>query len=52
MECTGACEDCRQVVKNVMQNIPDVVLMDIDMPPVNGIEGVAKVGAQAPTNKL
>lgn len=40
MQCTGAFEDCQQVLKHIMQNIPDVVLMDIDMPNVNGIEGL------------
>jgi DNA-binding NarL/FixJ family response regulator len=52
MECTGAYEDCRQVVKNVMQNIPDVVLMDIDMPHVNGIEGLQLIKMQLPEVRI
>jgi len=52
MECTGAYEDCRNVVKNIMQNIPDVVLMDIDMPHVNGIEGLQLVKKQFPEVKI
>lgn len=52
MECTGAFEDCRNVIKNIMQNIPDVVLMDIDMPHVNGIEGLQLIRKQFPQVKI
>lgn len=38
--CTGAYQDCRNIVKNLEKNLPDVVLMDIDMPYVNGITGL------------
>ena len=40
LRCVGAFEDCSNVVKNISSTQPDVVLMDIDMPNVNGIEGV------------
>ena len=40
MLCTGTFEDCREVLQNIQQNIPDVVLMDIDMPYVDGIDGL------------
>jgi DNA-binding NarL/FixJ family response regulator len=36
----GAFEDCSQVVTNVEETRPDVILMDIQMPNVNGITGV------------
>lgn len=52
MECTGAFEDCRNVIKNIVQNIPDVVLMDIDMPHVNGIEGLQLIRNQFPQVKI
>ena len=52
MECTGAFEDCRNVIKNIVQNIPDVVLMDIDMPHVNGIEGLQLIRKQFPEVKI
>ncbi|MBK9762987.1 MAG: response regulator transcription factor [Flavobacteriales bacterium] len=39
MECAGAFPDCREVVKHIETSKPDVVLMDIDMPHVDGIEG-------------
>ncbi|MEQ1676800.1 MAG: response regulator transcription factor [Chitinophagaceae bacterium] len=35
--------DCRQVAAQVRENKPDVVLMDIDLPEVNGIEAVRKI---------
>lgn len=40
MECAGTFEDCSNVITDVQSTNPNVVLMDIDMPNVNGIEGV------------
>ncbi len=40
MECCGVFSDCSNVVKDIQDTSPEVVLMDIDMPNVNGIEGV------------
>ena len=40
MECVGEFEDCRQVLDKIKFSQPDLVLMDIDMPHVNGIDGV------------
>lgn len=40
MQCVAAYPDCRDVVRHVTESKPDVVLMDIDMPHVDGIEGV------------
>ncbi len=36
----GAYADCLHVANNLRETKPDVVIMDIDMPGVNGIEGV------------
>ncbi len=52
MTCTGAFEDCSEAVKNVGLNVPDVILMDIDMPEVNGIEGLKKIRNQFPQVKI
>jgi DNA-binding NarL/FixJ family response regulator len=52
MECTGAFEDCRHVIQNIVKNIPDVALMDIDMPNVNGIEGLLLIKKQFPDVKI
>jgi DNA-binding NarL/FixJ family response regulator len=51
-ECTGAYEDCRDVLRHIAGNPPDVVLMDIDMPHVNGIEGLGLVKHQFPQIKV
>jgi len=48
MECVGAFEDCRDVLRHMAEVEPDVVLMDIDMPHVNGIEGVEQIKKQFP----
>jgi len=40
LECIGDYEDCSNLVANLSANVPDVVLMDIHMPGVDGIEGV------------
>ncbi len=52
LSCTGAYEDCRNIVKNISTNVPDVILMDIDMPHVNGIEGLKEVRGQFPKVKV
>lgn len=46
MECVGVFNDCRDVVRHVVETAPDVVLMDIDMPHVDGIEGVTLLRRQ------
>ena len=40
MQCIGTYGDCRNLVDNLKDNPPDVTLMDIHMPNVDGIEGV------------
>lgn len=39
----GAFEDCSNVLNDVESCNPDLILMDIDMPNVNGIEGVQRI---------
>ena len=37
-EFIGAYPDARQITENCKFNMPDVILMDIDMPGISGIE--------------
>lgn len=52
LTCSGAYEDCRNIIHNISANIPDVILMDIDMPFVNGIEGLKEVRKHFPAVKV
>jgi DNA-binding NarL/FixJ family response regulator len=48
----GAFEDCLDLVKNVENSRPDVVLMDIQMPGINGIEAVSILREKYPELKI
>ena len=40
---TGAFSNCVQVAGQVQANLPEIILMDIDMPGMTGIEAVKKI---------
>lgn len=48
MECVGDFPDCSHVLDNVRVYKPDVVLMDIGMPNVDGISGVSIIKKNIP----
>src|SRR3569832_1211789 len=50
--CVGAYEDCSQLLENVRKNEPDVILMDIQMPGINGIEAVKLLREKYPDLKI
>ncbi|MFT3908134.1 MAG: response regulator transcription factor [Ferruginibacter sp.] len=52
MECVGAFPDCSNVLKDIETCRPQLVLMDIDMPRVNGIEGVKIIKTKYPEIKV
>ncbi len=45
IELAGAYNNCKNAVKNVAFHRPDVVLMDIDMPVENGLQGLRALRA-------
>lgn len=46
IELVGVFHNCKNVVKNVQHLRPDVVLMDIDMPVENGLQGLRKLSQE------
>ncbi len=46
--CLGSYPDCRDLLFQLKHNTPDVVLMDIEMPGMNGIDAVKKIKANLP----
>lgn len=52
MICIADFEDCTNLVENLRDNVPDVALMDIDMPGVGGIEGVALLQKYYPSTYI
>lgn len=49
MVCVGDYENCDHLVRNLKNDIPDVVLMDINMPGIDGIEGLKLLQLHYPT---
>jgi DNA-binding NarL/FixJ family response regulator len=52
MRCVADFPDCSNVVEQMEQFYPDVVLMDIEMPNVNGINGVSLIKKHYPEIKV
>ena len=51
-ECVGAFPNCNNILKNISQVKPHVVLMDIEMPGINGIEAVGMIKEEFPEIKI
>ena len=50
--CAGAYEDCLDLLNNIDESKPEVVLMDIQMPGINGIEAVIMLREKYPELKI
>ena len=48
----GSYSNCVNVIRNIQETKPDVVIMDIDMPGINGIEGVKLIRKNFPTVQI
>lgn len=48
----GSYMHCLDVIENIEETKPDVVIMDIDMPGMNGIEGVKLIRRKFPTLQI
>jgi len=51
-DCVGAFPNCNNILKNIAQAKLDVVLMDIELPGINGIEAVAMIKESFPEVKV
>ena len=51
-ECAGAFGNCDKLLKNIAETEPDVVLMDIEMPGMSGIDAVKIMKPQFPGVKI
>ncbi|MFQ5640613.1 MAG: response regulator [bacterium] len=47
-ECKQSFNDCETAISEIVANPPDVVLMDIDLPGMSGIEGVKRLKTELP----
>lgn len=51
-QCVGAFEDCLNLLQDIGNTKPDVVLMDIQMPGINGIDAVKMLREKYPQLKI
>ncbi|MBK7761873.1 MAG: response regulator transcription factor [Bacteroidetes bacterium] len=52
MACTGIFKDCTNLMDDMLSTKPDVILMDINMPQISGIEGVKMIRKVYPDIKI
>jgi DNA-binding NarL/FixJ family response regulator len=52
MACTGAFADANKLVRNMQMANPDVVMMDINMPGISGIEAVQAIKEKFPEVRI
>jgi len=52
MEVVGEAENGHKTIRLVRDLVPDVVLMDVSMPDLNGIEATAQIASEFPNVKI
>ena len=52
MYCTGAFPDANKLLRNMQSANPDVVMMDINMPGISGIEAVQQIKEKYPNVQI
>jgi two-component system response regulator NreC len=52
MQCVGEASDGRAAVQHVCEMLPDMVVMDISMPELNGLQAAKKIKAACPQVKV
>jgi len=51
-QCVGAFQDCSNLIQNIKDTYPDIILMDIQMPGISGIEAVRILHEKYPDMKI
>ena len=52
LEVVGEAGDGREAVRQVEDLMPDLILMDLSMPKMNGIEAIREIGRRIPQTKI
>jgi DNA-binding NarL/FixJ family response regulator len=50
--CVGSANNCSNVARDMEDTYPDIVLMDVEMPVVDGVQGVRQIKALFPQIKV